>query len=286
MNSVGIDLHRRRSQVAVVDDAGAETLSRPIANDPQTFLELLAEIDGESKIALEATFGWEWLVELLEGAGYEVHLAHPLRTKAIAAARVKTDAVDARTLAYLLRADLVPESCIAPREARDLRELLRHRVVLTRIRTSLKCRVHGLISRYGVIPPHGNTFGPRGLVFLRELELRPPSRRRLDSTRRRISDLDREMDEATRKIASPTHDERVRVLTQIRGIGRYTAMLVIAEIGDVHRFEAAQALRLGRPDADRARLRSACPPRTHKDGRGLIEPPGPARHNGPPRAAG
>jgi Transposase len=62
-------------------------------------LALLAEVEGESKVALEATYGWEWLAELLEEAGYELHLAHPLGTKAIASARVKTDAVDARTLA-------------------------------------------------------------------------------------------------------------------------------------------------------------------------------------------
>jgi transposase len=108
MNSVGIDLHRKRSHVAVLDADGAQLLSRRIVNDPQTFLELLAGIEGESRIALEATYGWEWLADLLEEAGYELHLAHPLRTKAIAAARVKTDAVDARTLAHLLRADLLP----------------------------------------------------------------------------------------------------------------------------------------------------------------------------------
>jgi transposase len=94
----------------------------------QTFLELLEGIDGEYRVALEATYAWEWLAELLEEAGYELHLAHPLRTKAIASARVKTDAVDARTLAYLLRADLLPEAYVAPRELRDLRDLLRHRV--------------------------------------------------------------------------------------------------------------------------------------------------------------
>jgi transposase len=153
MNSVGIDLHRRRSHIAVVDDEGTETLSRRIQNDPETFLELLDSLEGETEVALEATYGWEWLAELLEGAGYDVHLAHPLRTKAIASARVKTDAVDARTLAYLLRADLLPESYIATREIRDLRELLRHRICLTQIRASLKCRVHALISRHGVIPP-------------------------------------------------------------------------------------------------------------------------------------
>src|SRR3954454_13991831 len=96
---VGIDLHRRRSHIATIDADGTQVLSRRITNDPQTFLELLAEIDGESKIAVEATCGWEWLADVLEEAGYELHLAHPLRTRAIAAARVKTDSVDARTLA-------------------------------------------------------------------------------------------------------------------------------------------------------------------------------------------
>ena len=134
MNSVGIDLHRKRSHIAALDESGAQLLSRRIVNDPQTFLELLEGIDGESKIALEATYGWEWLADLLEEAGYELHLAHPLRTKAIASARVKTDAVDARTLAHLLRADLLPEAYIAPRELRDLRDLLRQRFVLTQMR--------------------------------------------------------------------------------------------------------------------------------------------------------
>jgi transposase len=144
MNSVGIDLHRKRSHVAVLDEHGRE-LRR--VNDPQTFLELLEGIDGESKIALEATYGWEWLAELLEEAGYELHLAHPLRTKAIASARVKTDAVDARTLAQLLHADLLPEAYVAPRELRDLRDLLRHRVALTQVRSALKNRVHALLAK-------------------------------------------------------------------------------------------------------------------------------------------
>jgi transposase len=94
-------------------------VSRRIVNDRDTFVALLDELDGESKIALEATYGWEWLADLLEDHGYELRLAHPLKTKAIASARVKTAAVDARTLAHLLRADLLPEAYVAPRGLRD-----------------------------------------------------------------------------------------------------------------------------------------------------------------------
>jgi transposase len=243
MNSVGIDLHRRRSHVAVIDEEGTEVISRRITNDPATFLELLAEIDGESEIALEATYGWEWLADLLQGAGYELHLAHPLRTKAIASARVKTDSVDARTLAQLLRADLLPEAYVAPRELRDLRDLLRHRIALTQMRSALKNRVHAMLARHGVQHGYSDLFGNAGTAFLDELVLRQPPRRRLDSLLALIADFDREIEATTREIdARARRDQRVDVLTEIRGVGPYTAMLVIAEVGDVARFASARKL--------------------------------------------
>jgi transposase len=137
---VGIDLHRRRSFVTAINEQGELSLQRRIVNDREAFLELLGDPDG-THVALEATYGWEWLADLLEDAGFELHLAHPLRTRVIAAARVKTDAVDARTLAQLLRAGLLPEAYIAPRELRDVRELLRHRVTLVTMRSAIKNRV-------------------------------------------------------------------------------------------------------------------------------------------------
>jgi transposase len=243
MNSVGIDLHRKRSHVAVIDADGTQVLSRRIVNDPAVFLELLEGIDGESRIALEATYGWEWLADLLEGAGYELHLAHPLRTKAIASARVKTDAVDARTLAHLLRADLLPEAYVAPRELRDLRDLLRHRVALTRIRSALKQRVGAILAKHGIQRPYSNLFGPGGMRFLTELELREGPRQRLDSLLSLIADFDREIDQTSAEIDRRAKaDPYVEVLCQIRGVGRYIAMLVIAEVGDISRFPSARHL--------------------------------------------
>jgi transposase len=240
---VGIDLHRKRSHVAVINQDGAELFSRRLVNDRERFRELLAELGEDAEFALEATYGWEWLAELLEHEGRELHLAHPLRTKAIASARVKTDAVDARTLAHLLRADLLPEAYIAPRELRDLRDLLRQRFVLTQMRTALKNRVHALIARQGVQHGHTKLLGPGGRAFLATLKLRPQPRARLEVLLRLIGDFDREIDALAADIDQRAkHDERVTVLCQIRGIGRYLAMLIVAEIGDITRFPSARHL--------------------------------------------
>ncbi len=73
---VGIDLHRRRSQIAIIDEHGELTLQKRIIR------ELLGDAES-THVALEATYGWEWLAELLQDAGFDVHLAHPLRTRAI-----------------------------------------------------------------------------------------------------------------------------------------------------------------------------------------------------------
>jgi transposase len=239
---VGIDLHRKRSHVAVIDEQGELTVSRRIVNDRDTFLELLGDPqDGDTHVALEATYGWEWLAELLEEAGYDLHLAHPLRTRAIAAARVKTDAIDAKTLAHLLRTGFVPEAYVAPRELRDLRELLRHRATLTRMRSAIKNRVHAILAKHGIANEHSDLFGKGGRVFLEQLQLRDAPRRRLDSLMSLICDFDREIQATTREIEEQAKaDDRVDVLTQIRGVGRYTAMLIIAEIGDINRFPTAR----------------------------------------------
>jgi transposase len=218
---VGIDLHRKRSHIAVIDEQGELTVSRRIVNDRDTFLELLGDPqDGDTHVVLEATYGWEWLAELLEEAGYDLHLAHPLRTRAIAAARVKTDAIDAKTLAQLLRTGFLPEAYIAPRELRDLRELLRHRATLTRMRSAVKNRVHAILAKHGIAREHSDLFGKGGREFLEQLQLRDAPRRRLDSLMSLICDFDREIEATTREIEERAKaDDRVDVLTQIRGSG-------------------------------------------------------------------
>jgi len=137
---VGMDVHRKRSQVAIVDDAGVQQRNRNLANDPATLIPVLGALPPGTPVAFEAAYGWGWLVDLLEELELEPHLVHPSRCKAIASARLKNDKVDAATLAQLLRADLLPEAWIAPQATRDLRALLRHRASLVRMGTACKNR--------------------------------------------------------------------------------------------------------------------------------------------------
>jgi transposase len=240
---VGVDLHRRASYLAAFEEEGLEVLSCRVANDREALRAIFTGLGGEAGVALEAAFGWEWLADLLEAEGIELQLAHPRHTKAIAAARVKRDAVDARALAHLLRADLLLEAYVAPRELRELGELLRDQIGLSRLRTALKNRVHALLARPGVEHGHAELFGPRGRRFLGELSLPAPTRRRLESLLALIADFDRELAAVKREIdARAKQDARVSVLTRIPGVGLFSALLVIAEVGDVTRFPSARHL--------------------------------------------
>jgi hypothetical protein len=78
--------------VAAFDEHGLELPSRRVANEPEASRTIFAELGGEARVALGAAFRWEWLADLREAEGSELHLAYPRQTKAIAAARVKTDA--------------------------------------------------------------------------------------------------------------------------------------------------------------------------------------------------
>jgi hypothetical protein len=105
---VGMDVHRKRSQVAIVDAAGAQQGNRNVPNDPAQLVPILGALPPGTPVAFEAAYGWGWRVGLLEELELEPHLVHPSRCKAIASARLKKDKVDAATLAQLLRADLLP----------------------------------------------------------------------------------------------------------------------------------------------------------------------------------
>src|SRR4029453_15363136 len=129
MVHVGGDLHKRVSQIAVLTDEGEITQHR-LANEVEGLERFFTQLPPKTPVAIEASGTWWWLGDLLERLGHQPVLSHPKQTKAIAAARLKNDRVDAQRLALLLRGDLLPTVWIPPAELRKARELLRHRVQL------------------------------------------------------------------------------------------------------------------------------------------------------------
>jgi transposase len=243
---VGMDVHRKRSQVAVVDDIGVLQGNRNVADDLAKLVPILGVLAPGTPVAFEAAYGWGWLVELLEELELEPHLVHPSRCKAIASARLKNDKVDAATLAQLLRVDLLAEAWIAPQATRDLRALLRHRASLVRRSTSLKNRVHGCAGR------------PRQLRALQPVD---SARSGLAGWPGAASDPPGDHSGLLWAAGRPGHPDRPagagdRRAGQVRpagpgahglpGIGRLTAMTPVAEIGDNKSVpDRAQAVRLG-----------------------------------------
>lgn len=240
---LGVDLHRKRSQVVALDEGGEELLSRRIDTGSEAFARVFGELEPSPlEVAFEATFGWGWFADLLTDAGIPAHMAHPLATKAISSARVKNDAVDARTLAHLLRANLLPEAWIAPREVREARRLVRMRTGLVRIRSRLKCQIHALLAEQGVHPVMSDLFGEGGRRLLADLELPSISKERIEANLRLIDATTAEVDVAEREMRGLfAHDPRIYRLLPIPGVGFITAASVTAEVGEIGRF----------PDADR-----------------------------------
>ena len=241
---LGVDLHRKLSHVVALDAAGELVLERRFANSRAAFERLFGELEPEPiEIAFEATYGWGWFADLLADAGLPAHMAHPLATKAIAAGRVKNDSVDARTLAHLLRTNLLPEAWIAPPDVREARRLVRMRVSLVRMRSRLKTQVHALCADAGVPIAVSDLFGRAGRSLLDGLELRSLSAGRLAASLRLIDDLGREIAAADREIHDLYRgDERIRRLVPIPGIGFLAAATIVAEIGDATRFPTPEQL--------------------------------------------
>jgi transposase len=239
---VGIDVHRKRSQVAVIDHDGGVLVNRNVPNGVEPILRVIGDLPPGTPAAFEAAFGWGWLVQLLEDYGFEPHLVHPLQCKAIASARLKNDKVDAAILAQLLRADLLPEAWIAPPEVRQLRALLRHRVQLVRLRTLLRNRIHAVLADHG----HGRTAGcwtGPGRAWLASLQLPAASRQVIDDALAVIDAVQQPIDRLDREVHQRARsDPRVQVLTTLPGVGPFTALVLLAEIGDITRFASARKL--------------------------------------------
>lgn len=240
---VGVDYHKRYSFATKMDEQGRIIEQIKLNNDPEALRAYASTLPRGSKVALEATGGWYHFYEVLEDSGLDIHLAHPLKTRAIAEARIKTDTIDSTMLAHLLRSDLLPASYIALREIRDIREVLRYRASLVAIRVSLKNKIHALLSKNGVIFPYTNVLGKKGQLFLKNLKLRDSYKQCLDGYLRLAETLKTLIEELETTITTLAEkNNQAMLLTTVPGIGYFSALLILSEIGDISRFPSARKL--------------------------------------------
>jgi transposase len=241
-----VDYHKRYSYFVVKEQDGKVKRRGKVNNTKEEFRDFL-EGCCPGKAVVEATRNWgvvyDWLEEMLDN----VALAHPLKVRAIAEARIKTDKISADILCDLLRSDLLPEAYVPGKEAREVKNVLRQRMFFVRLQTMVKNRIHTILDRHPEAMSEGpevcDIFGATGMEWLNRLRLPCHDDKLLSSEldllgilRRKI----RESDKAVRQLAKG--DKRVKLLRSIPGLGAFFSVLVANEIDDIGRFRNEKKL--------------------------------------------
>jgi transposase len=254
---IGLDLHKNYLQAAVVDERGTLLKQERIPNQDE-LIERFFDADLKNRsneIVIESSSTWYHVYELLSKMNGQNHvvLSNPVKTKAIASAKVKTDKIDALTLANLLRGGYIPESYIPPRHIMDLREMVRYRASLVRARTSVKNKIHAILLMKGIKIDDG--IKPFTRQFVAELE--QIGDYRIEGYLNVIRSLNEEINEISNKIKhEATQDEPAKLLMSIPGVGYYSAFLISSEVGDINRF----------PDSHHLCSYAGLTPSTHSSG--------------------
>jgi transposase len=233
---VGMDVHKNYLQVAVLDEKGKVVSNSRVDNNPvkvNKFFDSL-HLGNNTKVVMESSGMWYNIYESLTKKQLDVRLSNPAKTRAIASAKIKTDKLDAIKLADLLRGGYIAECYVPNRTIMDLRELVRHRAALVRMRTKLKNKIHSIMVMNGTSISYDgtHTFTKGYIEKLKELE-----DYRINGYLRIIESLNDEINTVSKKILLlAQEDEMAKLLMTVPGIGYYSALLIVSEVGDINRF--------------------------------------------------
>ena len=241
--SVGLDVHKSIVQSAIVDRKGQKVAGDRFSCSRET-LKLYAQrtLRPTDRVALEATTNTWGIVAVLRPFVKEVVVSNPLRTKAIASAKVKTDKVDALVLAQLLRCDYLPLVWQPPDDVQAARAITGRRAALVADRTAVKNRLHAVL-RQRLIEEPPRLFERKGLEWLAQVALDPAGRDAIDSDLRILNLLDEEVDRIDQTLLERSaQSDDIKLLVTLPGVDVAVAQTLGAALGDINRF----------PDGDRA----------------------------------
>jgi len=237
MRFVGLDVHRRVVQAVILDASGRAIHTERFEATREELLRFARERLGQdSRLVLEATCNTWPIVDLLQPHVAELVVSNPLRTRAIAEARVKTDKVDARVLAELLRVDYLPRVWQPDPHTQARRRIATRRASLVGDRTRIKNRIHAILHQRLVRAP-ADLFGTKGLAWLRALDLDPAGRTALESELDLLAHVEHEIDAIARELVVDGYaDPQIHLLLTLPGVDVTVAHCLIATLGDIHRF--------------------------------------------------
>ena len=218
----GIDLHKRTIAIHTLDASGALVRQADLPTHRDVITAYFATLPGPHQAVVECTGMWYWLRDLLVPQGIDLRLGHAKYLKAISYAKVKTDAVDAATLAQLLRVQLIPEAHMISDAHREVRDVLRTRLLL--VNRTIRCRrsVGALLEKYNVATPEALPELPR-----LQADLHAAQRALLVT---QVRQLEHELRD--RVLATPAAQR----LVWVPGIGKMVAYTLLLEIDDIRRF--------------------------------------------------
>jgi transposase len=242
MRVIGLDIHRSFAQVAMIENQQVHDLGR-IELEHGKLVAFGKKLRLDDEVVVEATGNTSAVVRILTPFVKRVVIANPLMVRAIAWAKIKTDKIDAVTLAKLHASGFLPEVWHPDEETAALRRLVAERSQLVSQRTRLKNRVQSILHA-NLLPKYpGKLMSKDGRKWLTDQPL-PSDQRRL--IERHLAELDRlgtELVEIDKGLAARAlGDSRVKRLITIGGVNAIVAMGVLAAIGDVKRFSSAQKL--------------------------------------------
>jgi len=235
---VGLDVHKRVMQVCIMDGLGKVLAEDRFEVSRERLVRFASEeLSPEDHVALEATTNTWAIVDIVRPRVAKLCVSNPIQTKAIAQAKVKTDEVDARILAHLLRLNFLPLVWEPDAATRELRSWTAYRAGLVRQSTFLKNRIHSVLHQRLIQAPVDALFSKAGRQFLKELVLDEQGRWQIDGHLRLLEAVEAEIAKIDQLLAEKGYaDPRVKLLMTLPGVNVTVAECLLAAFGDMSRF--------------------------------------------------
>jgi transposase len=247
MLHAGLDLSRKKVDVCLLSDEGEHLDQLAVPPDLESLKTLarrIEEVHAEPVCAVvESMTGARLVHDTLEQQGWSVEIADAQKVKGLAPLACKTDRIDSLVLATLSHRDLVPAIWLPDPRVRSERELARFRLHLVKHRSALKNRIHSTLVNFGRPCPVTDLFGKEGRELLARLSVPEPWRSNVAASLRLIDDLERQIDDANRRLREGhANHPYVPLLLSAPGIGWVLAFTIAAEIGEIERFKSPSKL--------------------------------------------